>query len=489
MKGIFGSRFKLGSTLAIMLIFGLGLYFLRSQFFPSRRPAERLAVQEPAPGILFQDEFTNPDSGWPSGGEGKASFGYQAPTFYFLELNTADEVLTIFRGLNLADFVAETAAIVNYTGTSKGNFRYGLAIRRSDEQYYAFIISPRTRSWQVYKHTSDGVELLAEDKHDTIQGTFQLYSLDITARGASFSFQINDQPVVELTDPDYASGDVGFIVETLDENEVHVAYDGLVIREIEEQPVAAVLTATVTSPTPPPSPTPTAIPVLTLPTLNPTPSPTPTLTPLRRSLPPTATPILPTSTPSPSPTATPEPPTPTSSPTPSPIPTATFAPPTPSPTAAATPTPSIPSGVFVLLKPLDLNQPSYGPTDFEWIWSGAVPAGLGFEVRIWREGEPVVGAHDAVADNQSGHIQNIGENKYRINFDVSGSAGLQGRSGEYLWTVALVQISPNYADLGQQASPARFRFEASSSGGNGGGNGNSGGNGGGGSSGGGVGVD
>jgi uncharacterized membrane protein YgcG len=143
----------------------------------------------------------------------------------------------------------------------------------------------------------------------------------------------------------------------------------------------------------------------------------------------------------------------------------------------------------VLLKPLDLNQPSYGPTDFEWIWSGAVPAGLGFEVRIWREGEPVVGAHDAVADNQSGHIQNIGENKYRINFDVSGSAGLQGRSGEYLWTVALVQISPNYADLGQQASPARFRFEASSSGGNGGGNGNSGGNGGGGSSGGGVGVD
>ncbi len=37
---------------------------------------------------------------------------------------------------------------------------------------------------------------------------------------------------------------------------------------------------------------------------------------------------------------------------------------------------------------------------------------------------------------------------------------MQGRSGTYLWTVALVQIDPTYADLGHQAKPARLRFEA-----------------------------
>jgi hypothetical protein len=139
----------------------------------------------------------------------------------------------------------------------------------------------------------------------------------------------------------------------------------------------------------------------------------------------------------------------------------------------------------VLLKPLDVNIPSYGPTTFEWEWSGVVPTDYGFEVRVWREGEPLAGAHDAVADNRNGNIKSIGENRYQTNFDIRGSAGVLGRSGEYLWTVALVQISPNYADLGHQAEPARFRFEAGGGSGGGGGDGNGGGGGGGG----GVGLD
>lgn len=130
-----------------------------------------------------------------------------------------------------------------------------------------------------------------------------------------------------------------------------------------------------------------------------------------------------------------------------------------------TPTPAVSpvTGTLTLLNPLNLDDPSYGPTDFEWSWTGAVPAGVGFEVRVWREGEPPAGVHNAVLDNQNGHIQNIGENEYRLSVDIKEAAGVRGRSGEYLWTVALVQISPNYADLGQQAPPAPLRFEAEGS--------------------------
>jgi hypothetical protein len=133
-----------------------------------------------------------------------------------------------------------------------------------------------------------------------------------------------------------------------------------------------------------------------------------------------------------------------------------------------TPTPPIPSVAFTLLNPLSLETPSYGPTIFEWQWPGAVPPELGFEVRVWREGEPPAGVHDAVQDNQNGRIERIGENQYRFEVDISGAAGVRGRSGEYWWTVALVQISPNYSDLGQQASPVYLRFEAGGSGSGGG---------------------
>lgn len=80
-------------------------------------------------------------------------------------------------------------------------------------------------------------------------------------------------------------------------------------------------------------------------------------------------------------------------------------------------------------------------------------------MRVWREGEPQAGAHDALLDNQNGNIQNIDGQKYRLNTDIEWAAGVGGRSGIYLWTVALVQVSPSYADLGQQATPAQLRLE------------------------------
>jgi len=71
-----------------------------------------------------------------------------------------------------------------------------------------------------------------------------------------------------------------------------------------------------------------------------------------------------------------------------------------------------------------------------------------------------MGAHDAVLDNRNGRIVALGGGRYLLNIDISTAAGVQGNTGVYLWTVALVQVSPSYADLGQQAEPALVRFES-----------------------------
>jgi tetratricopeptide (TPR) repeat protein len=220
-------------------------------------------------------------------------------------------------------------------------------------------------------------------------------------------------------------------------------------------------TATESSPTMPDSPTPA--------TTSPSPADTPT---------PTLTPEVPTDTPAATSTFTPVP-----SPTPTPLPATPAPPTTPIPASVstpipnATPAPSIPTGGFTLLYPLTRDDISYGPTDFEWEWTGALAPEFGFEVRVWREGEFPSGVHDAVLDNQNGNIENIGESKYHFRTDIREAAGVRGRSGEYLWTVALVQISPEYKDLGQQAEPARLRFEAGGGGGDGGDSGGGGGGG------------
>jgi tetratricopeptide (TPR) repeat protein len=189
----------------------------------------------------------------------------------------------------------------------------------------------------------------------------------------------------------------------------------------------------------------------------PTQTPSPTVAPSPTPVP-TETPIPPTATPTPYPSATP-----TATPSPSPTFNASTA--SRVPDVTPSPTPGLGSGTFTLLSPLSLDDPSYGPTQFEWAWTGPIPPGTGFEVRVWREGEPPAGVHNAVLDNQNGNIKRLDSNRYSLNTDIREAAGVQARSGIYLWTVALVQISPEYADLGRQAEPAHLRFEGGSPGG------------------------
>ncbi|MFN8457360.1 MAG: protein kinase [Anaerolineae bacterium] len=200
-------------------------------------------------------------------------------------------------------------------------------------------------------------------------------------------------------------------------------------------------------------------------------------------------PPTPTGTATSSPTATPTIATSTATPRPAtatPSATSTQSPPTLTPTSppskalpVAKPTqpPPAPAGQFTLLKPVSLEQPSFGPTEFEWQWNGQLQEGQGFEVRVWREGEPPSGVHNAVEDNQKGNIMAVGNNTYHLSVNIKEAYGVKGRSGEYWWTVVVIQFQPEYKDLGIQAPPARLRFEA---GGGGGGGGKGGGGGGGG---------
>jgi tetratricopeptide (TPR) repeat protein len=196
--------------------------------------------------------------------------------------------------------------------------------------------------------------------------------------------------------------------------------------------------------------------------------PTPTNTPI-----PTNTPTpSPTFTASPANTPTPRPPTATPTATPTFTRASIVVPPTSSSGSPATSTPSIasPSGTLTLLAPLSLDEPSYGSTTFQWQWSGSLPADYGFEVRMWKEGAPPAGVHNAVLDNQNGNVKSLGNNIYQLQTDIKDAAGVKGNSGLYQWTVALVKISPKYRDLGIQAPPAQIRFAApGASGGSGGG--------------------
>jgi len=200
-------------------------------------PTEEAELQE---GVLYEDDFSNITSGWPNELEFDNYYiGYHEPDFYHVEVHEPnDSAVVVIPGESFDDLTVEAEVLVSEANTDpSGNFRYGLVVRRSGNRYYAFTISPRTQSWYVLKSTPTGLEVLEEGADDSIQGLVEVDTLRVDAQGPAFTFHINGRLVSRVHDPDYAGGEVGFVVETFDGPRAHIHYDDLTIREVEAPPV------------------------------------------------------------------------------------------------------------------------------------------------------------------------------------------------------------------------------------------------------------
>ncbi len=139
------------------------------------------------------------------------------------------------------------------------------------------------------------------------------------------------------------------------------------------------------------------------------------------------------------------------------LPTVTPAPLTSTPVLPTVPPgPTATSAIGSYPAPTLLNPPPganvSGRVTFVWNWSGqALASNQGFEVRIWKEGQPDhYGAAEPVQTTNA-------------TIDVRGAYGVaQGGAGAYLWTVALVRRDP-YQRIGPEAIPRPLivQFEGS----------------------------
>jgi hypothetical protein len=204
-------------------------------------PATATAPAATGQGVLYQDDFTNPDSGWPDNLEfGNYNIGYHEPDHYHVDVHTPhDRALVAVPGRSFSDGTVEVQVQAEPNNTAKtGDFRYGLFFRRSGNEYYAFAVSPRTSTWYALKSSPTGLTELAKGSNDSIQGLTAPDALRVDVKGSTFFLHINDQIIGQVSDADYAGGEVGFYVETFDSPRVHAHYGTITVREAEAAPPA-----------------------------------------------------------------------------------------------------------------------------------------------------------------------------------------------------------------------------------------------------------
>jgi hypothetical protein len=196
----------------------------------------------PEPGILYQDDFKNPKSGWPDELVFQDYYvGYHEPDFYHVEVHVPhDSAIVTAPGQSFDNFSEETKVQVSIANTApSGDFRYGLVARRSGNRYYALTISPRTKTWYVLKSGGDRLQVMSQGTQDSIHGLQGQDTLRVNALGPVMAFFVNGQQVSQISDADYPGGSVGFYVETFDSPKAHIHYDDLVVHPPENVPIAA----------------------------------------------------------------------------------------------------------------------------------------------------------------------------------------------------------------------------------------------------------
>jgi len=188
--------------------------------------------------VLYGDDFTDPASGWPQEKYDNYFIGYHEPDYYHVQVQSPNDktLVPVPEKPLFDDATIEVKVFTDLDNTAEGgDYLYGVAFRRSGDQYYVFAISPPTQKWYVLKSSLNALEVLREGSDDSIQGTSLATqdTLRVDAKGSSFFFHINDNLVDQYNDTSYPSGEVGFYVQTFDRARIHAHFNSITIREVQ----------------------------------------------------------------------------------------------------------------------------------------------------------------------------------------------------------------------------------------------------------------
>jgi serine/threonine protein kinase len=180
--------------------------------------------------VLFQDDFSDTSSGWDRVNETEGITDYQNGVYRIL-VNTASFDVWTNPGLNFTDTVIEVEA-TKVGGPDDNDF--GVICRYQDiNNFYFFVISSDGYSG-IAKVVDGEQELIGMDNmeySDAINQGNATNEIRAECVGDGLILSINGQTLMNASDPDYTSGDVGVIAGTFDTAGTDIQFDNFVVKK------------------------------------------------------------------------------------------------------------------------------------------------------------------------------------------------------------------------------------------------------------------
>lgn len=218
-------RWNVPFGLLAALVFLAGVLSGCSQLYPV----------DPETRLVFQDDFTNPESGWHVQAGPAGSMGYQESLFWIqVQAPQTNLVATLPESFWFpADLEVEVQA---RKAVGSNDNLFGLICRYQDDlNYYWFVISS-DGYYGIGKVKEGQVTLINRDQmppSEVIQQNDSWNHLRATCIDSSLSLYVNGHLVDQQQDGDFASGNIGLIAGSGAAGQGIVTFDWLMVKEAE----------------------------------------------------------------------------------------------------------------------------------------------------------------------------------------------------------------------------------------------------------------
>jgi hypothetical protein len=195
---------------------------------PMPEPSPVPTTAPPPADVLFEDDFSDPNSGWDVVQFTDGEVGYR-DGYYFGRTTGVAGMVWGMAGQNLADVVIEVET-TQFSAPANDNNAYGVMCRvQPDNDSYLLRISGD--GFYAIHRVVDGrfEELVGWTTSPLINQGNASNQLRVVCDGSTLAMFVNGQFLAETTDTMYTSGDIGLAVTTFEEEETEVWFDSLVV--------------------------------------------------------------------------------------------------------------------------------------------------------------------------------------------------------------------------------------------------------------------
>jgi hypothetical protein len=180
--------------------------------------------------VLFQDDFSDPSSGWDRMDVDEGLTDY-ADGKYRIFVNTNSTDIWANPGLEFTDVVVDVDA--TKVGGSNDN-DFGVICRYQGEENFYFFIIGSDQSFGI-GIVKDGVQDLLSEKpmgyHPAVQKGDTNNHIQASCVDSKLSLSVNGEKLLEVNDDSFDSGDVGLMAGTFDEPGTDIHFDNFVVRK------------------------------------------------------------------------------------------------------------------------------------------------------------------------------------------------------------------------------------------------------------------